>query len=214
MRSSDGSRLRRSVTSHPSGSTKSTTSGPIPRRSRLAGARPCDRFRAGSCPFPPRAARCSPSTSTLTLWFVMPPPSTSNRALRPSQTRSTSAANVTRGSARRADRREASATMPGTHRRSRPSPRCRRRARPGGTRTRWSARRYTRTRRSSRDLRGHLDRTGSEPSAMARGSSSVRQRSMRSGSRTSRSASRPTKSPFSSFTAKPSPASNGVCPRA
>ena len=52
-------------------------------------------------------------------------------------------------------------------------------------------------------------RTGSEPSATARGSVSVRQASRRSGSPAATSASLPTKS-LSSLTAKPSPASYGV----
>ena len=50
---------------------------------------------------------------------------------------------------------------------------------------------------------------GSEPSATARGSASVRQQSLRCGSCPS-NASRPRKSPLSSLTAKPVPASNGV----
>ena len=106
------------VTSQPSGSTKRDDLRADPERGgSLASprARPCGRCRAGSCPSPRRAARTSsPSTSTFRLWFVMPPPSTSNRAPRPGQTRSTSAANVTRGSARRAGRRAApSAITPG-----------------------------------------------------------------------------------------------------
>ena len=52
--------------------------------------RPCGRCRGARCPSPRRGARTSsPSTSTLRLWFVIPPPRTSTRASRSGQTRST-----------------------------------------------------------------------------------------------------------------------------
>ena len=53
-------------------------------------------------------------------------------------------------------------------------------------------------------------RTGSEPSATDRGSSSTRHARRRVGSSAASRASRPMKSPLSTFTAKPRPASNGV----
>ena len=74
------------VTSQPSGSTKSTTSGPIPS---AAAARVAASSTERSMPRSPvslpatRSTYVSPSSSTLTLWFVIPPPSTSKRASAP-----------------------------------------------------------------------------------------------------------------------------------
>ena len=124
------------------------------RRGRLGSprARPRDRSRGARCPFPAtRRTKRSPSTSTLRLWFVMPPPSTSTRATRPGHTRSTAASSsLTRGSARRSDRTAARRRSPPrpSRRRSRPRPLSRPRARRGRTHTRSSARPSSHSHRS------------------------------------------------------------------
>ena len=141
---------------------------------------------------------------------MIPPPSTSTRASRPGQTRSTAAVELAHdadplalGIEQTAPRRPRPAP---TRRRSRRRPPCRRRARPAGTRRRSTSRPCSRSRRSSRVRRARSPtRTGSDPSAIARGSSSVRQRSARSGSPAATSASRPTKSPLSSFDGEAEP---------
>ena len=73
------------VTSQPSGSTKATTSGPDARRRQprwSPRARPGGRCRAASvsCPAIRSTHTSPPSSSTLRLWFVIPPPRISQRA--------------------------------------------------------------------------------------------------------------------------------------
>ena len=96
--------------------------GPTPtRRRRLASprARRSGRSRAGRCPSRRRggrSARRRPRPSAL--WFVMPPPSTSNAsaATRPDALDRGRRSSLTRGSARPSGRRAArSATTPATH---------------------------------------------------------------------------------------------------
>ena len=73
-----GSPATKRVTSTPSGSRNATTSGPTPAAA-AASAAACSARRSipsNSVSLPPiRRTYASPSTDTLKLWFVMPPPS-------------------------------------------------------------------------------------------------------------------------------------------
>ena len=86
----EGSRIRSSsgispstnrVTSQPSGSTKSTTSGPTPTAAaaRVASSSTDRSIPRSSVSFPAMRSTNVPSArETFRLWLVMPPPSTSN----------------------------------------------------------------------------------------------------------------------------------------
>ena len=159
---------------------------PDTRARRRPASRPARRFgrcRGGPCPSPRRGARRrSPSTSTLRLWFVIPPPSTSTRAL-------TTRPDAFDGSVESAHARirsplgieqrlvgdDAGHPLAEDLDRDLGADAVLRQA---GTRTRSTSRPCSRSRRSSRGPPSRSPtRTGSEPRAIARGSSSVRQRS-------------------------------------
>ena len=208
------------VTSQPSGSRKATTSGPDadrrggPRRLVLDPA--VDPEQVGPLPGDPEDVD---AVGPRHLHVVVRDPAAENlpprrrRRARRARRRSRSSGSRPHPLARRVEERL------GGHLRRRPS---RRRSRPrpradvvlgrAGRRTRSSARPCSRSRRSSPGRRAASPtRTGSDPSATARGSSSdeAAQHVARARCAAS-SASRPTNSPLSSFTAKPRPASNGV----
>src|SRR5580765_508314 len=78
------------VTSTPS--SNRTTSGPMPRRAAISAAScSCSRsIPSRSVSLPPiRRTSASPSTQTLKLWFVIPPPSASTSTCCPGQSRPT-----------------------------------------------------------------------------------------------------------------------------
>ena len=152
-RASSGSRIRSGggilpsmnrVTSQPSGSTKSTTSGPIPSAAaaRVAASSTPRSIPRRSVSLPATRSTSTSSPSTVDLEVVVRDAAAEHleRARRrPGQTRSTAASSsLTRGSARPPGRRAARRRprRRPTRRRSRPRPPCRRRARPAGTRTR------------------------------------------------------------------------------
>ena len=143
------------VTSHPSGSTKSTTSGPTPTSAaaRVAASSTVRSMPSRSVSFPATRSTTTPSGRvTLTLWLVIPPPSTSHVDRPSGQTRATASASASlmRGPSLPSGRRAAPRPRrpPPTRRRSRPPPRCRRRAPPEGTRRRSTRRPCSRSRRS------------------------------------------------------------------
>ena len=88
------------------------------RRPAWPRARRCGRCRAAPCPYRrPAGRRARRRPSTLRLWFVIPPPSTSTRASRPGQTRSDRLLEARHARIRspRGSKSGSSATTPATH---------------------------------------------------------------------------------------------------
>ena len=205
------------VTSHPSGSTNATTSGPMPSAAaaRVASSSTVRSMPSRSVSLPvTRRTNSSPSTSTLRLWFVIPPPRTSNARSRPGQTRSTAAASsLMPGSARPAGSKSGSAAIsPATHSPKISTSTSRADAVLGRhvcVRDRLLDRvAVAAARHAADELVPDADRLGAERDGAGILERQAPQQALGLGARAS--ASRPTKSPLSSLTAKSSPASNGV----